>query len=155
MQYTHRYRNTCTHYTVIMSMMASEITGVSVVYSTICSVTETKSKCHVTGHCEGNLLVTGEFLTQRAVTLKMFPFDDVIMVYHSRNLSVIIVWPLGCSFNTLRPFLHVNLDYQLLGWQYQTQFLCSSNKYSFDLKFQIHSVYTYPSKPTIFPVESP
>ena len=44
------------------------------------------SKLHVTGICEGNSPVTGEFPTQGPVTRKMFPFDDVIMtqpfMYH-------------------------------------------------------------------------
>ena len=37
------------------------------------------SKLRVTGLCEGNSPVTGEFPAQRTVTRKMFPFDDVIM----------------------------------------------------------------------------
>ena len=38
------------------------------------------SKLRVTGLCEGNSPVTGEFPTHRPVTQKMFPFDDVIMI---------------------------------------------------------------------------
>ena len=37
------------------------------------------SKLRVNGFCEGNPLVTGGFPSQRQVTRKMFPFDDVIM----------------------------------------------------------------------------
>ena len=37
------------------------------------------SKLRVTGLCVRNSPVTGEFPAQRAVTRKMFPFDDVIM----------------------------------------------------------------------------
>ena len=37
------------------------------------------SKLRVTGLCEGNSPVTGEFPAQRAIIAKMFPFDDVIM----------------------------------------------------------------------------
>ena len=37
------------------------------------------SKLRVTGLCEGNSPVTGEFPTQRASKRNMFPFDDVIM----------------------------------------------------------------------------
>ena len=37
------------------------------------------SKLHVTGLCEENSSVTGEFPARRPVTRKMFPFDDVIM----------------------------------------------------------------------------
>ena len=44
------------------------------------------SKLRVTGLCEGNSPMTGEFPTQRASNAEMFPFDDVIMVrfvYHA------------------------------------------------------------------------
>ena len=42
-------------------------------------IKETSKLC-VTGLCEGNLTVTGEFPTQRGpVPRKMFPFDDVMM----------------------------------------------------------------------------
>ena len=42
------------------------------------------SKLRVTGLCSGNSPVTGEFPAQRAITRKMFPFDDVIMhrIFH-------------------------------------------------------------------------
>ena len=36
-------------------------------------------KLHITGLCEGNSPVTGEFPTQRASNAEMFPFDDVIL----------------------------------------------------------------------------
>ena len=39
------------------------------------------SKLRATGFCEWNSPLTGEFPSQRPVTRKMFPFDDVIMVY--------------------------------------------------------------------------
>ena len=67
-----------------MSAMASQITGVLIVYSTVCS--KKTSKLRVTGLCEGNSPVTGEFHAvtsefpaQKPVTRNMFPFDDVIM----------------------------------------------------------------------------
>ena len=43
-------------------------------------------KLRVTGLCAGNSPETGEFPAQRAVTRKMFPFGDVIMI--KINLSV-------------------------------------------------------------------
>ena len=55
------------HNDVIMSAMASQITGVSVVYLTVffrCRSNKT-SKLRVTGLCEGNSPVTGEFPAQR------------------------------------------------------------------------------------------
>ena len=42
-------------------------------------VSKKTSKLCVTGLCEGNSPVTGEFPAHRPVTRKMFPFDDVIM----------------------------------------------------------------------------
>ena len=40
-----------------------------------------KSKLRVTGLCEGNSPVTGEFPTQRASNKENVSFDDVIMVF--------------------------------------------------------------------------
>ena len=37
------------------------------------------SKLRITGLCDGNSLVTGEFPAQRASNGEMFPFDDIIM----------------------------------------------------------------------------
>ena len=55
------------HYSdVIMSMMASQITSLLIVYSTLCSGPKKTSKLHVTGLCEVNSPVTGEFPAQRA-----------------------------------------------------------------------------------------
>ena len=44
-----------------MGVMASQITVVSIVYSTVCW-----SKLRVTGLCDGNSPVTGEFPSQKA-----------------------------------------------------------------------------------------
>ena len=53
------------HYNdVITSVVASQITSLTIVYSTVYS--EKTSKLRVTGLCEGNSPVTGEFPTQRA-----------------------------------------------------------------------------------------
>ena len=63
------------------------------------------SKLHVTGLCEGNSPETGEFPTQRPVTRKMFPFDDVIMSWTKDGLvcwHIIYVTRPGWV-NTLRP----------------------------------------------------
>ena len=56
------------HYNdVIMSAMASQITGLTIVYSSVCSRADKKiSKLRVTGFCEGNSPVTSEFPAQRA-----------------------------------------------------------------------------------------
>ena len=57
------------HYNyVIMSAMVSQITSLTIVYSTVYSRRRSKrtSKLRVTGLCEGNSPVTGEFPAQRA-----------------------------------------------------------------------------------------
>ena len=56
---------------VIMSAMASQINSLTIVYSTLYSwADEKKSKLRVTGICEGNSPVTGEFPAQRASNAK-------------------------------------------------------------------------------------
>ena len=57
-----------THYNdVIMSAMTSQITSLTIVYSTVYSRRRSKktSKLRVTGLCEGNSPVTGEFPAQK------------------------------------------------------------------------------------------
>ena len=51
------------------------------------------SKPRVTGLCEGNSPVTGEFPIQRPITREMFPFDDVIMAQEK-------CWCLGTLLST-------------------------------------------------------
>ena len=72
----------CNHYNdVTTGAMASQITSLTVVYSTVCSGRSKKtSKLRVTGLCAGISLGTGEFPHKWPVTRKMFPFDDVIML---------------------------------------------------------------------------
>ena len=45
------------------------------------------SKPRVTGLCEGNPPVTGGFPSQRPVTRKIVPFDDVIVSFYSGSFS--------------------------------------------------------------------
>ena len=68
-----------------MSVMASQITSLTIVYSTAYSKRRSKkaSKLRVTGICKGNSPVTGEFPAQKASNVEKFPFDDVIMIYFS------------------------------------------------------------------------
>ena len=59
------------HYNdVIMNPMTSQITSLTIVYSTVYSKRRSKktSKLRVTGLCEGNTPVTGEFPAQRTST---------------------------------------------------------------------------------------
>ena len=64
-----------------MSAIASQITSLTIVYSTVYSRRSSKKtpKPRVTGLCEGNSPGNGEFLAQRASNAEMFPFNDVIM----------------------------------------------------------------------------
>ena len=57
----------CEHYNdVIMGAMASQLTNLTIVYSTVYSVFSRRSKLRVTGLCKGNSPVTGEFPAQMA-----------------------------------------------------------------------------------------
>ena len=79
------------HYNdIIMRAMAYQITGVSIVYSTLGSgLDKKKSKLRVTGLCAGNSPVIGKFPTQKASNAEnIFPFDDVIMI-----------WSMDCANN--------------------------------------------------------
>ena len=69
-----------------MSAMASEIIG-----STVGSGTKT-SKLRITGLCNGNSLVTGEFPEEKASSTKMFPFDDVIMTFKYTGADMVRLW---------------------------------------------------------------
>ena len=65
-----------------MSAMASQITGISIIFSTFfqAQIKENIKVLAVTGFCEGTSPVTGGFPHKGPLTRKMFPFDDVIMV---------------------------------------------------------------------------
>ena len=65
------------HYSdVIISAMVSQITGVTIVYSTVCLVADQvkTSKLRVTGLCEGNSPLIDEFPSQRAGNVFKFYF---------------------------------------------------------------------------------
>ena len=75
-------------------------------------------KFRVTGIYEGNSPVNGEFPAQRAVTRKMFPFDDVIMYYKEFVKIRIneITWinnTITCNYHWLGSW---NKDFALLVW---------------------------------------
>ena len=72
------------HYNdVIMTTIASQITSLAVVYSTVYSDADKKkpSKLHVTGLCVGNSPWPVNSPHKGPVTRKMFPIDDVIMFH--------------------------------------------------------------------------
>ena len=71
------------HYSdVIMSAMTSQITSFLVGCSTICSgAGQKKKKLHVTGFVREFHLWLVDFPHKGTVTRKMFPFDDVILIF--------------------------------------------------------------------------
>ena len=74
----------CFHYIdVIMTTMASQITSLTVVYSTVYSDADKKKtpKPLVTGLCAGNSPGPVNSPHKGPVTRKMFQFDDVIMLF--------------------------------------------------------------------------
>ena len=75
-------RITIMHYCdAIMGAMASHITSLTIVYSTVYSCADQRKHQSPASlaFVRGNSPVTGEFPAQMASKWKMFPFDDVIM----------------------------------------------------------------------------
>ena len=80
------------HYSnVIMGAMASQITSVTIVYSTVCSSADLRKRhsSESLAFVLGIYAVTGEFPHKRPVTRKMFLFDDIIMQRHRYNATFI------------------------------------------------------------------
>ena len=75
---------------VIMGAIASQITNLTIVYSTVLFRHRSKktSKLCVTGLCVGNSRMTSEFPAQMASNTENVPFDDVIMCEYLRKLTV-------------------------------------------------------------------
>ena len=66
-----------------MSMMASQISSLMIVYSIVyLGSDQRKHQCSTSLACEGNSPVTSESPPQRPVTWKMLSFDDNIMSCH-------------------------------------------------------------------------
>ena len=71
-----------------MGAMAFQITSLAMVYSKIYSGADKKNiKLRVTGLCEGNSPVTGDFPAQKASNAENVSFDDVIMWWMKRDLN--------------------------------------------------------------------
>ena len=86
---------------VIMSAMASQITSLAIVYSTIYSVTDQKkiSKLRVIGFGRGIHRSQGNAPHKGPVTRKMFPFDDGIMIFSCNSCPSIC--PLSALLNKI------------------------------------------------------
>ena len=76
-----------------MNAMASQITSISTVCSTVCSDAHQRKQLRATGLWEGNPPVTGGFPSKGSVKQKMFRFDDVIIFWFLWSCS-----PFGCIF---------------------------------------------------------
>ena len=64
-----------------MSAIVSQITGVSIVYSTVCSGADQRKQKSSESLAFVRGILTGEFPTRKGPeTREMFPFDDVIMI---------------------------------------------------------------------------
>ena len=73
------------HSDVVMSAMASQITGVSIVYSTVCSGADQRKQQSSASldTVRGIPRWPVNSPHKGSVTLKMFPFDDIIMAHES------------------------------------------------------------------------
>ena len=83
----------CHYNDVIMSAMASQITSLTIVYSTIYSGTDQRkyqSSASMAFVC-GDSPVTGEFPAQRSSNAEMFPFSDVIMLSPPTRLFISVL----------------------------------------------------------------
>ena len=83
------------HYTdVIISAVSSQITGVSIVCPAVCSGADYQiSKLRVTGLCDGNSPVIGEFPAQRArnaENLFILWHRHVIMLLHTHLFAILV-----------------------------------------------------------------
>ena len=78
-------------------------------------------KFGITGLCEGNAPVTGGFPHKGSVTLKMFPFDDAIMIYQFQHQKgwrvahIIYLYNLprraNCIKSYLKPFRSIAFNF--------------------------------------------
>ena len=80
-----------------MSVMASQITCRTIVYLSAYSGTDQrkKSKVCITGLCEGNSPVTGEFPTQRASNVENVSMGKINMYQTTTKQNK--VWTMWCA----------------------------------------------------------
>ena len=72
---------------VIMGMMASQITSLIIVYSTVCLSADQRKHQRSASLAFVWGIVTGEFPAQMASSAEMLHFDDVIMIYVANQSS--------------------------------------------------------------------
>ena len=92
--FTHTWRHPnveANHYSdVIMSMMASQITRLAIVYSIVCSgADQRKQQSSVSLAFVMGIHRSPVNIPEKGpVTWKLFPFDDVIMTSHTRDVTI-------------------------------------------------------------------
>ena len=105
------------HYSgVIISMMASQITSLTIVYSIVYSSADKKkpSKLRVTGLCAGNSQVTGEFPAQRASN------EENVSIWWRYHGCIVIIMALSVSSRHLAyvamyiEYVSINVNYIIL-----------------------------------------
>ena len=123
------------HYSeVVMSAMASQITGVSTACLTVCSGSENKtSKLCVTGLCEGSPPVSGGSPKKWPVTRKMFPFNDVIMkktvvLYSNYAGNFMKIYSLGSNWQGSRMYIKKMRWHASLGRESTLKWCQNKNK---------------------------
>ena len=89
-----------------MSAMASQITGTSIVYSTVCSGKDQRK--HQSSASLVFVPVTGEFPAQRASNAEMFPSNDVIIIYQNMRNTLSTNTNLYCTVRQHPPELKRN-----------------------------------------------
>ena len=102
---------TCHYNGVIMSTVASQITSLTIVYSTVYSRCRSKktSKLHVTGLCEENSPVTGEFPAQGPVMRKKIPSYVIILYWRSRCIFHTVWWGVVvCEWATTSVYFEIS-----------------------------------------------
>ena len=95
---------------VIMSAMASQITGVIIVYSTVCSGADRRKhkKLRVTGLCEGNPPATGEFPSQNASNSENVGLGGIFAYF---NILAVFLLPHTVSIQNPKNFHQHTLSF--------------------------------------------
>ena len=104
-----RFKGKLYHYNdVIMSSMASQITGDSIVYSAVCSGADQRK------HQSSASLAYGRGVHRWPVTRKMFPFEDVIILFHAtyEMNKIVDEKPAFLTYCTVQAGVKTIWDYQ-------------------------------------------
>ena len=113
--------------------MAFQITGVTIIHSTVCSGTDQRKHECSTSLAFVNSPVTGEFPAQRASNAKMFPFDGGIL----RFFWVCLAWKGILATSQGLYSLSGKTSYHQISWSLEAAiFVCCNDGIA--LKFDRH-----------------